>query len=106
MQPVSSLDGTQPSKRSRWRWFTQWPGAAQVALTLAVLASGSALAGPYRWVQGPIAILFIGWLTLEMLFSPDDPRLQTWSRRRRVLVTGLLILVFVFVVVYSLFYGF
>ena len=106
MQPVSSLDGALPSTRSRWRWYSRWPGGAQVALMLCILASGSALAGPYRWVQGPITLLFIGWITLEALFSRDDPRLQAWSRRRRVLVTGFLLLGFVFAIVYTIRYGF
>ena len=106
MESHSSLDRPQPKRAARWRWFTQWPGGAQVAFVFLVMVSGSSLMGSFRWVQAVVCALWIGWMILEANLSREDPRLQAWSSLRRITVTVVGILGIAYVVISGILFGF
>lgn len=95
MNTLSSVDDPQTSGWARWRWFSQWPVVATIAFILVIFLLGSRLMGSYRWVQTVVGTLWIVWLLFEITLHPDAPQRRGWSRRRRIVTTGMLILALV-----------
>ena len=106
MESHSSLDRPQHSRAARWHWFSQWPGVAQVAFVFLLMLSGSSLMGSFRWLQAVVSVLWMVWMVLEVNLSREDPRLQAWSRRRRVIVTVVGILGIAYVVISGILFAF
>ena len=92
MKTLSSVDHAPASGWARWRWYSRWPVVAQVALFPVMFLSGSRLMGSYRWVQAVVCVLWMVWLVLELNLHPDAPHWRGWSRRRRIITTGWVVM--------------
>ena len=99
MHMIKGKTASDPSQQplTSWRWISRWPSPAQVALVVAMFLSGSQLMGSYRWLQGVVSAVWIGWLLLEVFFNRENPRLQRWSwwRRAVFVVSGVLGLTYI-----------
>lgn len=86
-----------PQSLTTWRWISRWPSLAQVALVVSMFLSGSQAMGSYRWIQGAVCAVWIGWLLLEVFFDRENPRTQKWGwwRRAFAVVIGVLGLTYV-----------
>ncbi len=62
--------------------------------------------GSFRWLQAVVSVLWMVWMVLEVNLSREDPRLQAWSRRRRVIVTVVGILGIAYVVISGILFAF
>ena len=84
----SASDQSLPSLTT-WRWISRWPAPAQYALVTAMFLSGSQLMGSYRWIQGVMCLVWIGWLLLEVLFDRESQRLHRLSWWRFALIVAI-----------------
>ena len=91
MHMIKGKTASDPSQQplTSWRWISRWPSPAQVALVVAMFLSGSQLMGSYRWIQGVMCLVWIGWLLLEVLFDRESQRLHRLSWWRFALIVAI-----------------
>ena len=88
-----------------WRWLSQWPTFAQIALWLAFFVSGWGFVPNRELVQGVFGGIVVVWMMFDLSLNVNNPRTRDWSRRKRAVWTVLLASLYCLAVVLQLWFS-